>query len=188
LAALFAAIQLRLSIILLETLIGPSAAGMFATANRFPEAARLIPNAFFGALFPALSVLAADESRLRRTFRRALLGLAAYGALAALALALVAPWLIVWVFGENFAPAVQPLQLLGVALLFSLLRGARTLYWYARRREAWVNLVNFAAILAQAVLSLWLIPLHGTSGAALALVIAEAAALAALLPGGPRRT
>lgn len=188
LAALFAAIQLRLSIILLETLIGPSAAGMFAAANRFPEAARLIPNAFFGALFPALSALAADESYLRRTFRSALLGLAAYGGLAALALTLIAPWLIVWVFGENFAPAVQPLQLLGVALLFSLLRGARTLYWYARRREAWVNLLNFAAILAQAALSLWLIPLHGPSGAALALVIAEAAALAALLPAGPRRT
>ncbi len=181
LAAVFVALQMRLSFILLESIAGAGAAGYFAAANRFGEAARLLPNAFFGALFPALSALAADGQRLRGTFRRALLGLGAYGVLAGAALALLAPLLIGVVFGAGFAPAVPALQWLGLALVFSLLRGARTLYWYARGREAWVNLVNGAAVVAQLVLSTWLIGRAGAAGAALAVAAVEGLAFAALL-------
>ncbi|MEO8394588.1 MAG: oligosaccharide flippase family protein, partial [Chloroflexota bacterium] len=58
LAAFFATLQTRLSIILLERLATTAEVGYFSAAARFVEAARLVPNAFFGALFPALAVLA----------------------------------------------------------------------------------------------------------------------------------
>jgi len=181
LAAVFFAAQMRLSFILLESLAGADAAGYFAAANRFTEAARLLPNAFFGALFPALSALAEDSQRLRTTFRRALLGLAAYGALAGAALAFLAPLLLDLVFGADFAPAIPALQWLGLALVFGLLRGGRTLYGYARGREAWVNGVNGAAVVIQFVASAWLIGRSGAVGAAQALALVEGLAFATLM-------
>ncbi|MCC6613081.1 MAG: oligosaccharide flippase family protein [Anaerolineae bacterium] len=183
LAAVFFAAQMRLSFILLESLAGADAAGYFAAANRFSEAARLLPNAFFGALFPALSALAADPQRLRATFRRALLGLLGYGVLAGAALALFAPLLIELVFGADFTPAVPALQWLGLALAFGLLRGGRTLDGYARGREARVNLVNGAAVVVQFAASAWLIERAGAVGAAQALALVEALAFIALMIG-----
>jgi O-antigen/teichoic acid export membrane protein len=55
LAGVFVALQGRLTVILLESYTATAEVGYFAAANRFVEAARLLPNAFFGALFPALS-------------------------------------------------------------------------------------------------------------------------------------
>ena len=80
-AAVLAAIQLRLSVILLAQLRGPGEAGQYAAAVRFIEAGRMLPQALFGALFPALSALSSDSQALDHLFRRVLMGLAAYGLL-----------------------------------------------------------------------------------------------------------
>ncbi|MDX2137323.1 MAG: oligosaccharide flippase family protein [Chloroflexota bacterium] len=181
LAALFAALQVRLGTILLEQLAGLSAAGFYAGANRFVEAAKLLPNAYFGALFPALAALAADAGGMRRAFRRGAALLGGYGVLAAMGLALLAPLLIDVTYGAAFAAAAPVLVLLAVSLVFTLLRGVRTLYWYAQGREGFVNAVNGAAIVLQIALSLWLIPAYGALGAALVLIGVEAWALAALM-------
>ena len=79
LAAFFATLQTRLSVILLERLASTAEVGYFSAAVRFVEAARLVPNAFFGALFPALAVLAVDRLRLNQTFRRGMIAMGAFG-------------------------------------------------------------------------------------------------------------
>lgn len=177
LAALFAAMQIRLTAILLQALTSTGEVGLFFAASRFVEAARVIPNAFFGALFPMLAALAADPLRLRRTFRRTMTGLGGFGFLCGLVFSVIAPIVLPLVFGDRFDPAVPILQILGWSLAASLLRGGRTLYWYALEREGWVNAVNALTIMAQAVLSLWLIPAHGAVGAAWIQLIVEAGAL-----------
>jgi O-antigen/teichoic acid export membrane protein len=181
LAALFAAVQVRLSTIMLEQYTGLSEAGFYAGANRFVEAARLLPNAFFGAAFPALTALAANPDGMRATLRRAGLLMGGYGVLAAVCLALLAVPLLALAYGESFTAAAPALALLGASLVFSLLRGLRTLYWYAHGREAFVNAVNAGVIALQLALGVWLIPQHGAAGAALVMLAAEAAGLAALL-------
>ena len=137
----------------------------------------MIPNAFFGALFPALASLAAQPAVLRRTFSRVMWALGAFGAAAALAAYLTAPTLVGITYGELFAPAATILSILMLSMAFSLLRGGRTLYWYALGREQQVNWVNGIVIVFQAALSLWLIPTLGAAGAAWALVAVEAAGL-----------
>jgi O-antigen/teichoic acid export membrane protein len=180
LAALFAAVQMRMSAVLLESLRGVSEAGLYAGANRFVEAARLLPNAYFGALFPRLGVLAEDPSAMRQSFRAALLVMLGYGVASAIALGILATPLLVWVYGGAFAPAAMGLIILGVAFIFSLLRGTLTLYRYAQRREAFVNRVNLVVIMVQFALSGVLIPRMGAEGAAWAMLGAEAVAFVAL--------
>lgn len=180
LAALLASVQLRAGIIMLERLATTADAGAFAAASRFTEAARLIPNAFFGALFPALAALAAHPVLLRQTFRRALVALSAFGLALLVISVLFADALMRLVFGAEFAPAASILPPLALALLFSLLRGAYTLYWYARGGERRVNAVNAAVIVTQVALSLWAIPAYGPLGLAGTLVIVEGLGLALL--------
>jgi len=180
LAALFALLQLRVSALLLERLVGASEVGYFTAANRFLDAVRLIPNAFYGAFFPTLTALAADRPLLQRTFNQAMLALGGFGLVSSVGLILFASWLIPFAFGAGFDPAVGVLQVLAASLVFALLRGGRTLYWYALGREGYVNLINGLVIGIQIALSLWLIPERGALGAALVHVAVEVLALALL--------
>ncbi len=180
LAALLAALQIRIGAILLEQLADTSQAGYYAAASRLAEAGRIIPNAFFGALLPALAALSQDLSALDRLFRRTAWGLAAFGALAAAAGALFASDILRLTYGAAFIPAEPALSAALWGLLPGLLRGGRTLYWYARGREQYTNGVTALTLAGQVALSLWLIPPYGAAGAALAALAADAAACALL--------
>ncbi|MDZ4764764.1 MAG: oligosaccharide flippase family protein [Chloroflexota bacterium] len=177
LAALFAALQNRLSIIMLENLTTTAEVGLFAAAYRFTEAARMFPNAFFGAIFPTLTALAADPARMERTFRRALVGLTAFGIASGVGLTIFAPILLTLIYGDAFAAGASSLALLSWALALSVLRGLWTIRAYAHRRESRVNAVNALVIALQVALGLVLIPRFGVDGAALTHLIIEAAAL-----------
>jgi O-antigen/teichoic acid export membrane protein len=107
-------------------------------------------------------------------------GLALFGIVAGIGLSVTAPLLIDLVYGGDFTPAEPTLILLGWSLLFTALRGGRTLYWYALERERYVNAVNGSVIVLQGLLGLWLVPMYGSVGAAVGFLIVEAVALAAL--------
>jgi O-antigen/teichoic acid export membrane protein len=173
LAAILSAIQLRMSVVLLEQLAGTAVTGQYAAASRFVEAGRMLPSALFGALFPALSMLNANPAAFQRLFRRAISGLAAYGVLFGVGGMLFAPLLIGLTYGERFTPAVDILRLLAWALLPGILRSSRILYCYAQGRERYVNLVTAVALIVQLILSVVLIQTFGASGAAITLIVTE---------------
>lgn len=174
LAGIFAALQMRLSVILLERAASVDEVAYFAAASRFIEAARLVPNALFGALFPALAALAADADSLRRTFSRALAFLSLFGAAVFAGTLLLAAPAIRLSYGDAFALAAPVLHWLALALAFSLLRGAYTLRLYANGAEGRVNRINAVVLVVQLVAGLWLIDAAGAIGAALALCLVEA--------------
>ncbi|MFN8374026.1 MAG: oligosaccharide flippase family protein [Anaerolineae bacterium] len=181
--AALVALQARASTIMLERLSDTAQTGYYAAANRFIEAGRMLPNAFFGALFPTLAALAMQPLVMRRTFRRALLTLGAFGTAFGVGVLLAAP-LLIGLYGEQFGASVGVLQLLAWVLLPALLRAALTLYAYARGRETLANIVTGVMLALQIALGLWAIPTYGALGAAgvtLAVETLGCAALAALL-------
>lgn len=173
LAGLFAGVQSRLALIALERLAGPVAVGQFTAASRFIDGARLIPNAYFAALFGALGGLAANPPALRRAFAQGGRRVTIYGVLVMIGVAVGGLPALVIVFGIEFAPAFPALVVLAVALAFGTLRGLATLYGYAEGREARVNGVNAGVIVILAGLCVVLVPRLGGLGAALALAAAE---------------
>ncbi len=179
-AAALAALQTRVAFILLERLASAGEVGYYAAASRFVEAGRMIPNAFFGALFPALAVLAVQPLRLNQTFTRTMLGLASFGFLLGIVFLLFSSWVVEATYGARFSSAAPVLQLLMWSLLPALLRAGRTLYWYALGQESFVNIVTGVALVLQIALSWWLIPRHGALGAAAATVVVESLAFAML--------
>lgn len=58
-----------------------------------------------------------------------------------------------------------------------LLKGGRTLYWYARGEENFVNIITAIVIVIQILLAIWIIPQYGAIGAVSVVIIAETSAV-----------
>lgn len=172
-AGVLATLQVRMVILILQAQVGNEAVGWYTAANRVAEAARMLPNAAFGALFPMLAALADHPEKIRRFFRRAAWFLAIYG-IGIGGMAFIGGRLFVqFVFGENFEAAGTPLIILAWAILPGGLRGLFTLRLYADHREWWANLITGLVVIFQGIVGLWLIGEYGIVGAAWTIVLAE---------------
>jgi O-antigen/teichoic acid export membrane protein len=172
-AAVLAAVQLRLTIILLERFASTAEVGLYAAAARFVEAGRMLPHAFFDALFPLLAGMAAAHEKFERFFRRVMIGLMVFGLLFGAGITLIDEGLIDVTYGDRFSGAVPVLWIAAWGLLPLLLKQGRTLYWYAQGHEQFVNVMTVLVIVCQALIGLWLIPRYGAEGAALTALLAE---------------
>lgn len=187
LAAVIGALAIRLNVLLIDRLAGDAATGQYSAASRFVEAGRLLPNAAFGALFPALAGLSADRAALNRLFRRAMGGLGLLSAALAVGLTLTAPLLLRLSYGGSFVDAAPVLALLGWSLVPATARGLVSLYLYSLGREGLVNRVALLALIAQAAIGLVSIAQFGAMGAALTAILTESIALIGLLVAAARR-
>lgn len=176
-AAVLAAIQSRIAIILLEQFTSTNDVGLYTAAARFIEAGRMLPHAFFDALFPVLASLATIPHELKRMFRRVLVGLTTFGIAFAVVISWISLPLLTLTYGQDFISARSMLIILAWSLLPMLLKGGRTLYWYAVGETMYVNLVTVGVIIIQVIAAIWLIPSYGAMGAAWVMVIAETSAV-----------
>jgi O-antigen/teichoic acid export membrane protein len=177
LAGVLAAVQTRVGTILLEMLTDTAQVGYYAAATRFVEAARMIPNALFGALFPALAALASQPTTMKWTFQRVMLGLGGFGFALGLMFTVLAQPILQLTYGAAFIPAATTLQVAMWSLLPGFLRAGRMLYWYAQGREQVTNIVIGVILVTQFALSVWLIPRAGAVGTAVVMLATEILAL-----------
>lgn len=143
LAGILAAIQARFSILWLESVSTVLVIGLFVASLRFIDGARMIPNALFGAVYPALSALVDNRQALNKLFIRILLLLGGYGVIVAGVLFLFSDKILLVTFGDNFVEAQPALIIMGFALIPFVLRSGWSLYWYALGREKAVNKILF---------------------------------------------
>jgi len=99
--------------------LGGETLGLYERAYRLME----MPATYFAGvvarlLFPALSEVQDDRSRLQRGFQAALVAVILVYAPGAVALGIAAPYLIRALFGAQWVGAISPLQILAVALMF----------------------------------------------------------------------
>ncbi len=186
-AAVLAALQLRLNTVLLERLAATAEVGYYAAAARFVEAGRVAPNALFGALLPALMALARQPVELERLYRRVMLGLGVFGAVLGGLFTLFGAAVLRLTYGPAFDPAVPSLYIVMWSLLPGLLRGGLTLRCFAAGQEWRANRVNIVVLGLQIALGLALMPRYGAAGAAAAALLADVMALALLLMTGRDR-
>ncbi len=181
LAGFLAAFQLRANALLLAYLAGEQSLGWYAAANRFIETGRQLPAAFYAAALPALAALAGGENAparsaaLSQTLQRSRLGLLVYSLLAATGALLLAGPILELTYGPTFLPAAPTLQILALSLIPSSQNSLLIIYLYACGDEKFVNKLLAGGTLVNLGLCLWLIPLWGAAGTALALLIAESA-------------
>lgn len=181
LAAVIGALAVRMNVLLVDRLAGDAATGQYSAASRFVEAGRLLPNAAFGALFPALAGVSLDRGALNRLFRQAMGSLGLLSVVLALGLTLTAPLVLGLSYGGSFVAAAPVLALLAWSLVPSTARGLVSLYLYSLGREGVVNRVALFALIGQAGIGVVSVTAFGAIGAALTVILTEGSALVALL-------
>ncbi len=182
-----AVIYQRLGVLMLSTRGTAAEAGWYAAASRLIEPVKLLHFAVLGALLPALAHLSAPATDPRqvqlaaRVFQRSWLFLLSISALVALLVMVFAEPLVIWLFGAAYAPSVALARILAVSLVPYTISAAWSVRLVALGRERHVMWALAMSLAVAFILNIELIPVEGSSGAALAAVISESVFAAALL-------
>ncbi len=177
--SVLAVIYQRLGILMLSTLGSEVQAGWFAAATRIIEPVKLLHFAVLGALLPALAHLTASEATAQQTqiaahvYRRSMLFLLTFSALAAVILIALAQPIVLWLFGLDYADSVALVRILALSLIpytFSASLAVRLVTQGQERRVLWATVISLAVAF---LLNRWFIPFDGSRGAALATVLSE---------------
>ncbi|HEX9012488.1 MAG TPA: oligosaccharide flippase family protein [Anaerolineaceae bacterium] len=165
----------RMGVLALSITATPDQVGWYAAGARVVEAAKLVHIAVLGALLPALSRPRDPASlALRPTVFRsaALFLLAVSGGIALLTIGWGKPF-INFLYGVNFAPAGQVLQIQALSLVPYTISACFSVRAITQHREGFVMKTVLLAAIFSLVANLSLGSLLGASGAALAILGAE---------------
>lgn len=170
-------LYMRLDVVMLRSMVGETAVGIYAAATRFTEMWYFVPIALASSALPAL--LRARERGIEEYDRR-MQGYydlnAAIAYALALPLAALAPWVIRIAYGPAFASAAPVLALHVWSSVFVFLGVARGQFLVNEGYVRFYSVTTFAGLVVNVVLNLVLIPRQGPFGAALATLGAQAAA------------
>ncbi len=184
-----AVIYQRLGVLMLSTLGTAADTGWYAAASRIVEPVKMLHFAVLGALLPALahlSVPATDPRQAQlaaRVFKHSWLFLLSVSVLIALLVVAFAEPLVTWLFGATYIPSVVLVRILAVSLVPYTISAAWSVRLVAQGRERRVTWVLAISLAAAFILDCWLIPVGGSSGAAVTAVISEGVFAAILLIG-----
>lgn len=171
-AGIVSAIELRANFVLLGFLQDERSVGLYSAASRFTEAAKFLPNAFFGAVFP---VFAAMGTGAENHFRRARRAIFLFAACVAVALSILAQPILALTFGSAFENAQTTLVVLAWSLVPALVNGLTLLFLYSRGDESLANKALAFSLLFQLAVTIPLIRLFGAPGAAFGALIGDVA-------------
>ena len=165
--------------VVLVTLVSPTALGLYVVAKSLAEPARMLPNAIVTVLFP-------EASRKTTTEAVALLARASWASttitcIVALGLAVVAPTLLVLLYGEEFAPAIGPFRILLISAVVAGLEWILAQALMSSGRPGLVTIMRFLSLLVSVGCILLLVPVLGVSGAALAVLASSIVRLVFIL-------
>jgi O-antigen/teichoic acid export membrane protein len=187
LLSVLAVIYQRLGVLMLSTLGTENQTGWYAAASRVIEPVKMLHFAVLGALLPALAHLAAPSTDLQseriagRVFRHSLLFLLSISGLAAIVIILFAQPIVTLLFGADYAESVPLVQILAMSLMPYTISASLSVRLVTQGRERLVLWATLFGLALAFVLNRWLIPAHGSTGAAWAVVGSESLLAAALL-------
>ena len=166
----------RLGVLLMSLLGSDWETGQLAAALRLVEAARLLPAAVMGALFPVLARGGLASGRLQVAGREEFsyqLGLLGYGVLAAVGLWLLAVPLVGLLFGGGYETAVSLLKILAWGVVPFTISLPLSVEMVVAGREKRVLLATLAVLVGTAVLTTVGFVQYCLLGLAVGLVVGE---------------
>ena len=171
--------NLRLDFILLSVMAGPAVLGVYAIASKFAELVKVFGMALTYVLYPRFAKDAAvsASARARKLMPKATLLTA--GAVAPLWVA--AFFVIPYLYGSQFRPAILPAQIILLGLTLDGLGGVITGFLYGIGRPGLNSCAMAAGLAVTVVLDVVLIPRYGALGAAIASAVAYVTATLTLV-------
>lgn len=166
---LFALLDYQTDTFLISLFLSETEVGWYGAAQTILLAFWMLPTAIRAAIYPLMSrYQQQDVAKLKTLYKKSSQYLIIAVLPVVVGVYIVAPDLIMLIFGEAFAPAVPALRWSIWAVIFALCNvpSARLMIVYNRQREAaWLTGLSMSV---NVVLNLLLIPHYGIVGAAMA--------------------
>lgn len=167
----------QVDVVLLQLFKGFRLVGWYSAANRYIDAVAWVPQSAMGAVFPALSMVAAGGQRqLAFAYQKSYKMLALLGVPLAVGIGVLAfPLVRLLAPNGHFDPAVPALQVLAPSVLLLFVNNAFIYTLTAINRQLDFTRLTVATLIVNLVLNLALIPPFGVLGAASASTLTELA-------------
>ncbi len=175
LSSLASVIYLKIDILMLESMLPIEEVGVYSVAAKLSEVWYVLPQVVITAFFPKLLEIAKDQPKRYDSILQKGFDILFISALVlSILVFLVSPWIVEILYGQSYAEAAQILRLHIFASCFIYMRALFS-QWLVSERFAEFSLISqVSGAVANVLLNLWLIPLYGTWGAAVATVISYA--------------
>ena len=171
---LFYLIYFRIDMVMLRALADEYSVGLYGCSYKFLNLALAAAGAIAAALFPVMSVAAAqDQERARRLFRDALRFMLVTGLAGAGLAWCLASDLLVLVYGEQYRPGNAALEVLAWTMIPLFCNLVFSNMILALNRERAVVLIGAVALVLNVALNAIVIPLWRELGAAISTGISE---------------
>ncbi len=172
---IFISVYFKIDTVMLEKMRSATEVGYYNTAYELVFAFMFVPTVFSAAVYPVLSrFFKENPGKIQALVAR----FAKYYLLAAIALVtflmLLGGPLIKLFFGAQYEPSVFLFQQLAVVLIFVFLNYLSGTLLNASNKQVVSTWASGICAAANVGLNLWLIPVYGASGAAVATIITEA--------------
>lgn len=168
-------VYMRIDQVMVLEINGATELGLYAGATRLSEFLYFFPTIIVSSAAPVLYELRErDPEQFTKRLGALIGGLAALGMAGAVALSATAPWLTGVVLGDAYRGSAAILTIHAWSLIFVCVGVGQSIWDAAEGQGRWVLVRTASGALANVVLNLWLLPLYGGVGAAIATLIAYA--------------
>ena len=176
-AGIVISVYMKIDQVMLKEMLNTNAVGVYAAAVKLCEAWYFVPAVVTASLFPAILSTRQKSKLLYQDRLQKLYDLMVWGSVAvAIPTSLVADWLILILYGNEFKDAADVLRIYIWAGIFVALGVASSKWLVAENLETY----SFYRAIFGAILNVgcnfWLIPIYGIKGAAYATLIAQGSA------------
>jgi len=169
----------RLDLFLLSLLATERDVALYGVAYKVIEVLILVPGYIMITLLPTMAIAEASSERLNRLVQNAFSAMQVI-AVPLVALSLYSAEILDFIAGDQYTAADTALQLLMIGLALSFLQQVFGYTLISQNRQGRALLALLAVLFLNLGLNLVLIPLFKINGAAIALVVSEAASLVAI--------
>ena len=174
LAGLMVSVYAQTDKIMLKQMIDDAAIGYYATANSLCNMWCFVLGAIIDSLFPSImrayNVNKTEYDKLNRILYAIVFYVCAF---VAVLFTIFGEWVVRLLYGDAYLPAAIPLKVLTWYTAFSYLGVARNAWIVCENKQKYLKYIYVSAALANVILNLLLIPVWGTTGAAVASLIAQ---------------
>ena len=171
-------IYLKIDQVMLGELVSSHEVGIYAVASRLSEVWYFFATAIVTAFFPKILKLkeSEDQSNYQLQLQKTNDLLFVLALVIAIAVTLVGPWVLTWLYGQAYQEAGVVLIIHIWASLFVFMRALLSKWLIAQHLVKYSLITHGIGCLVNVGLNFYLIPLHGAIGAAIATVVSYAVA------------
>ena len=173
-AGMVVSFYMRIDQVMLKEMLDAKAVGVYAAAVKLCEAWYFLPTALIASIFPAVIKAKIKSKTLYDKRVQNLYDLMVWSSIAvALPTTLLADWVILILYGTDFQEAADVLRIYIWAGVFVTLGIANSKWLIAENLQRYLFIRTILGALLNVGLNLWLIPIYGIKGAAIATLVAQ---------------